>query len=36
MTVLMADVLLAINLNPKRGLGANEDVKIKVCEREIH
>jgi hypothetical protein len=31
MAMLMADVLLAAN--PKRGLGANEDVKITVCEQ---
>lgn len=31
MTMLMADVLLAAN--PKRGLGANEDIKITVCEQ---
>ncbi|KAK7741843.1 hypothetical protein SLS53_004910 [Cytospora paraplurivora] len=30
MAVLMADLLLAISLNPKRGLAANEDVKIKT------
>lgn len=29
MAMLMSDVLLAAN--PKRGLGANDDIKITVC-----
>lgn len=31
--ILMADVLLAAN--PKRGLGANDDIKITVCDRSF-